>query len=102
MFHRDIFVLHGICDSFRFGKYAVNILCNIDLSSFSARTGYARHFINLLFDCLCNCLWIFFHLLKQLSNQAFVHCQQCIQQVFLLDLHIIVFQSNVIGCLNGL
>ena len=102
VFDRNIFVLHRIRNLFRFGKHHIDILCDINFSCLSSRTGDAGHLVNLLFDRLHKCLRVLAHLFKQLGNQALINFQQRIQQMLLLDLHIVVFQCQIVCKLDGL
>ena len=99
--HADILVLHPVGLLFGFGKGAVHVAGHIDFSRLTARTGYAGHFVNPVFQLTLESGGINLHFLHQLRDQAVFLFQQGGKQMFLLDLHAVVPQRQVLRLLDG-
>ena len=102
MLHRDVFVLHLLCDLFRLIEGGVHRAGNVIFIGFPAGAGHARQLLQLRVDSGFKALERDAHLFEQLRHKAVFLLQQCGKQVDLLDLLVGVVNGQLLRVLDGL
>ena len=97
MFNRYILISHSLRFILCTDQCLVQILAKVKLS-----TGNLNFGIQCFLYCVNKIFLLDLHLLDQLKDQAVLLCQQCIQKVFLLNLLIAIFISNLLKILDSL
>ena len=97
MLNRDILISHSLRFILSTDQRFVQILTKVKLS-----TGNFNLSIQCFLHCVNKIFLLDLHLLDQFENQAVLLCQQSIQKVFLLDLLIAIFISNLLKILDSL
>ena len=97
MFNRYILISHSLRFILCTDQCLVQILAKVKLS-----TGNLNFGIQCFLYCVNKIFLLDFHLLDQLEDQAVLLCQQGIQKVFLFDLLIAIFISNLFKILDSL
>ena len=97
MLNRDILISHSLRFILSTDQCLVQILTKSKLSTGNLNSG-----IQCPLNCVNKIFLLDFHLLDQLEDQAILLCQQGIQKVFLFDLLIAIFISNLLKILDSL
>ena len=101
MLDGNILVLHPVGFFFRRSQDCIHVCGNIDFPRLTARAGHAWDAGNLFRHCALDGVAVYMHLFQQLRDQPVALLQQSRHEVFFLDLHIVVFNGEVLGFLDG-
>ncbi len=97
----DVFVLHALRLIFGFRENGVNVGGNVDFSRFAPRPGYGGQLFHLLLHRVQHGACVKAHFCQKLGNQPVFLPKQRVGQMFLLNLHTVVFERGALRLLDG-